>query len=77
MKDFKIDFGWSADPIPDQIAAQGLRIKKEFETKVEIIDSYRKSIIGMAVHGLITNEEHQRILHRAIKKLSTFVEDKE
>lgn len=29
MKDFKIDFGWSADPIPEQIAAQGLRIKKK------------------------------------------------
>ena len=34
MKDFKIDFGRAADAIPKQIAAQGLRIKKNLKLRL-------------------------------------------
>ena len=75
MKDFRINFGWGADSVAEQIAAQGLKIKKGFEDKVEYFESLRRAFFGMHIHGLITDAETKRIINRAVKKLATFVEE--
>lgn len=77
MKDLTIDFGYATDPIPRQIEAQGLRIRKGAEIRVDAIEYFRRSLAGMKVHGLITESEYSRIVKRALKKLSTFTEEKE
>ena len=76
MKDFRIDFGWGAGSVAEQISAQGLKIKQGFEDNVEYFDSLRRYFIWMHIHGLVTDAEYSRIIQRVMKKLSSWVEDR-
>lgn len=76
MRDFRINFGWSASgTIAEQLAEQGLKVKKGCEDKVEAFENFRAPLIGMHCYGLISDAETKRIINRAVKKLTTFVEE--
>lgn len=77
MKDLTIDFGWAADPISEQIAAQGLRIRKWSELRVDAIEYIRRPLAGMLACGLLTVAEHSCLIKRALDKLYVLVEEKE
>lgn len=75
MRDFRINFGGGAVSISSQLTSQGLKIKKDCESKVNYFNSLREPLAGMCWHDLITDAEYERIIDRAVKKLATFVEE--
>lgn len=77
MKDLTIDFGYATDPIPRQIEAQGLRIRKGAEIRVDAIEYFRRSLAGMLACGLLTVAKHSCLIKRALDKLYVLVEEKE
>lgn len=77
MKSLAIDFDWAADSIPKQIAAQGLRIRKGAEIRVDAIEYLRRPLDEMLACGLLTDAEHHCLINRVMKKLYVLVEEKE